>query len=146
MSILKINPDTQIGDTGVALKDICLNAAGTLLYDNPSGTTGNVQLNDKYTNYKYLDIYFKESWTGTQFSMRISTDIAYFTANCNVSRSGYNGFMSMAKQYYLNNNNTIYTNQYAEFIGIYFNFYNANHSWENSTDYISIIKVVGYKN
>lgn len=116
------------------------------LYENSTGTNGAVTLNDSVSNYEYVDIYFKETWSGYGgFVQRISTSNTYFQLFCNISRSGYNGFMSMAKGYVFNGN-TIQKNQYANFAGIYFNYYSMSQpQWLYENDYIYITKVVGYK-
>ena len=104
-----------------------------------------ITLSDYYTNYEYLEIYCKETWGDTHFSMKInvSTD-NYFSLSTNVSRSGINSFMSIAKTYYLSGGQTIYKSPYGTFIGIYFNKYQNTYEYHEGYD-ILITKVVGYK-
>ena len=96
---------------------------------------------------KYLDIYCKDTYVGSYFSIRVDLSVSmYFMVSANVSRSGYNGFMAIAKQFYLTNYNKLYKNIYADFVGIYCSRYSNTYEYFNSDNYdILIVKVVGYK-
>ena len=137
----KLNGEIEIADTGKKLKE----SVPYILYDNSNGASTDITLSDNYTNYRYLDIYCKDTYIGSYFHTRVDLgNSLYFMVSSNVSRSGYNGFMSMAKQFYLTNYNKIYKNQYADCIGIYFNAYVNTYEWHTGYD-ILITKVVGYK-
>lgn len=115
-----------------------------ILYENNDGSGDTITLNDYAHNYKYLDICFKETWGGNEaFIQSINTDKTYFDLFCNVSRSGLNGFMTIAKGYYLNGNQ-ITKNPYATCVGIYYSYYQTSYQWVSDYD-IQILKVVGYK-
>ena len=139
----KLNGALQIGNTGYKLEQLI----PYVLYDNSTGASTDITLNDNYTEYKYLDIYCKDTWVGCYFNTRVDLNAnQYFMVSANISRSGYNGFMSIAKQFYFTNYNKIYKNQYSDFVGIYCSRYSNTYEYYNSADYdILIVKVVGYK-
>lgn len=139
----KINGNIQIGNTGYSLNRL----VPYVLYNNSDGASTDITLNDNYTNYKYLDIYCKDTYVGSYFSIRVDLSVSmYFMVSANVSRSGYNGFMAIAKQFYLTNYNKLYKNIYADFVGIYCGRYSNTYEFFDNTNYdILIVKVVGYK-
>lgn len=113
---------------------------GTILYNNNSGTTGTIQLNDSADNYDYIDIFYKNN-NGYHSSVRI-----YQPNNKNVALSTIAPY-SPQNQIWLQAaikriSGTSITNvdnaHYAE--GEVYNKtgYGAN-------DVLAILKVVGYK-
>lgn len=142
----KINPDLYVGNTNKKLIDLTTSLTPYVLYNNSSGASTDITLSDIYSNYKYFDVYVTDTWVGCMFHTRVDAKISqYFMVSANVSRSGYNGFMSMAKMFYFDYNK-LYKNQYADFIGIYFSYYQNTYEWHDKDDYdILITKVVGWK-
>lgn len=58
-----------------------------VLYDNTTGTTGNVSLSDNSNNYKYLEIYWESTYNGSRKGVAIApTNTAYWTLySCDLS-------------------------------------------------------------
>ncbi len=106
------------------------------LYDNDSGTTGTVTLSENVSNYKYIEIFYKD---------------------CNSVVSFVKVYSAQGKEVVLSNVQ-VFTNAQTKFArtktvkinasGITTNTYGVHNSWNNSIENkndIYIYKVVGYK-
>ena len=116
----------------------------TILYNNPDGTSGTIQLYDSITNYDYIDIYY----SGYDTSHR---NFSGFWRNANVNSYGVvlnatypqgdlKGFIS--REALVNvTGDSITFNRNAT---IMFNGSNGGNIWTFNNEKILILKVVGY--
>lgn len=65
---MKINENTQIGNTGCLLK----NLIPYVLFEDINSNTSNITLKDDVSNYKYIDIYFNRNHLGMNY-VRVDT-------------------------------------------------------------------------
>lgn len=106
---------------------------GTTLYDNSSGTSGDITLSDDASNYSYLMVYWKSSWNSSRNGVAIAPN---GTSNWSLFETvvGYGG------------DNATYDNIAIYSInGTSFNLNKAkNYNGQNSNTF-NITKIVGYK-
>ena len=113
----------------------------TVLYNNTTGTTGNITLSQSSANFNYLEIFFKDSYSNCG-SVKV------------YSPNGKNVDLFLGEHYFLNNVNnkqflfrkvsisdTIIGNVEAGYMLVVENTIVTN----DTTNYIYIIRVVGYK-
>lgn len=108
----------------------------TVLYNNSTGSTSSITLNDSYTNYKFIEIWgisnnrycfgkldtsMSNSISFSAFRTTSSTPVTLYTTNCSFS----------------NNTVTITGGSIA--------FSSSDIAGTSSTNEVSIIKVIGYK-
>ena len=116
----------------------------TILYNNPNGTAGTIQLYDSITNYDYIDIYY----SGYDTSHR---NFSGFWRNANVNSYGVvlnvtypqgdlKGFIS--REALVNVTGDAIT--FDRNATIMFNGSNGGNIWTFNNEKILILKVVGY--
>lgn len=114
---------------------------GTILYNNSSGTQGNIALNDDISNYAYIKIYFKNN-DGYTSSAEFDTITALNNGKINL----FNTTQSSSSLYYkcssyIVTSNTISVNENG-YSSIQFN--SSGMTYNNTND-LFIQKIIGYK-
>lgn len=114
---------------------------GTTLYENASGTTGEVTLSDSRANYEFIIVDFLNGSNG--FSTIISKNVAYANLGGTYSNMGYGTIAFFAKLYNLSNTK-LTPNTYAVYGEMQINL-SYNTITAVTTDTLKITKVTGYK-
>ena len=112
----------------------------TVLYENDAGSNGTITLSGNATQYKYLDIFFKDNWS-FKSSVRLSNYVTSNVVQLNSTRMPANDLQSWSRMVY------VYGSTIANFDSIYNKFW-ASYSGSGgaiSSDGIYIYKVVGYR-
>lgn len=109
---------------------------GTILYNNPSGTSGNITLSDDISNYSFIDVTTinKDTPTETYGTYRFDTSLSSFRMMG--TSIGTNSYYILEKKY------TKGTNILTASSG---RIYNSSSGASSNYEPISIIKIVGYK-
>lgn len=113
-------------------------AKGIELYNNSSGTTGNIVLNDSIANYKKIKIYAKKE------NEYVSAQEFYTNNNNNIdidfafNYCGSGILYVCATNYNINNKNMNVTYHYRE--GLYSN----NIGYSSSSNNLSVLKIEGF--
>lgn len=115
------------------------NLEGKILYNNPSGTLGNVSLNEEPNNCK-LHIFYTDSYSGYQGNTIVDLSISKkfaingmrYNSNNNKSENFVTNFEVVA--------NTIIVNSYTSFN----RSYDSGNISGTISNYVKINKVVGY--
>lgn len=128
---------------------------GYVLYDNPTGSSEDITLNDLALNYDYIEIFGFESKTSTgniycKIPVNKNTINQYFSISGNASMAGINQFISYSNHYILNNIldseiSKIEQNPYNASVDINFNRFTVQDPTWDDTKIINITRVVGYK-
>lgn len=111
------------------------------LYENASGTTGEVTLNDSRANYEFIIVDFLNGNNG--FSTIISKNVAYANLGGTYSNMGYGTIAFFAKLYNISNTK-LTPNTYAVYGEMQINL-SYNTITAVTTDTLKITRVVGYK-
>lgn len=109
---------------------------GKVLYEDTSGTGGNVPLNDDLSNYKYIEVYTRDKDVSTiiypvrKFEVKIGNSINIFTNSVDTSKA------TISNQRYTMNTNELTRISYWVW-----------QSTRSPFEYVTqmIYKVVGYK-
>lgn len=137
---MKINENTQIGDTGCKLESL----VPYLLYSNDNGTNGNITLNDSVANYTYIEVYYYTQYNNRLYSNKFykpnGKDTMFFylegaETNSQVMTNDTFVFWSGVRF----ENNTI--NRYTTKRGLT----SLSGSYGERGDRVFITRVVGYK-
>ena len=112
---------------------------GVELYNNTSGTTGNVALSDTATNYRFLDIFYASDGIG--HSTRIDTSRTT-SSLYGVAGTGTDIWEKMST-YSISGNNLNFVRSFKRDTTI--SSGNTNCATSNTSSYLTITKVVGYK-
>lgn len=142
---VQVNGDLYIADTNrenrINVKDI-VSGGGTLLYYNSNGSNGNISLSDSASNYDYIEIFYRTN------DMDYSSVKVYEPDGKNVILNGQRANSATPRIY--GKTRTIYiddtsvttvansTTQYT--------VNNGSASAINNSNYIYIIRIVGYTN
>ena len=112
-----------------------------VLYNNVDGSNEDITLNDNSDNYKYIDIYYKQQ-DGTCSFVRALPNTTVALSAPHVTDNGYAiGWSARNIKISGNKITTATTNRY-----LYINVVSTNDlSGASKTNYVYIIKVVGYK-
>ena len=120
------------------------------LYDNSTGTTGDVTLSDSSANYNYLEIFYKNVDGLVNSTKVYSPNGKYANLLCAVSftgGTGNNALFALHSRCVTINTNKIKTlsttNNGSYYAG--FALWSGGSPTVEINNYISIIKVVGYK-
>lgn len=114
-----------------------------VLYDNPSGSNGNITLSDSVANYEYIEIYYRtnDNYVGSQKLYKPNGKTTWlFGVQCGKgsgSTSGY-AYLKCKKVTISEKSINNITDGYSE-IGI------GSISTNSNANYIYITRVVGYK-
>lgn len=133
--------DTNLNKMQTDLQQAITDLKGTVLYEDSTGTTEDIILNDLYTNYKEIEIIYK--CTSAQLTTFNSKRIAIVEATQNINLEEkyigstyiyiYNAYVSLAE----NNKIVFNTNRTVQI--------NAETFVVTTDNPISIVKVIGYK-
>ena len=110
---------------------------GKILYDNPNGSNGNITLSDSVNNYKYIEIYYKDSNRGNSIKM-LANSIAVSLSDIIIAD---NYTVNRVATYNVSNNKLeLNPNRTGEFTII------INGTFNKSADNVFFIyKILGYK-
>lgn len=106
---------------------------GSILYDNSTGTLGNVTLNDSAENYDYIEIYYK---TNTRSGSKKIADFSGKTLELSFSITAPNTFVSLTKQVQISGTSITKISE---------NQYMSSGGGITTTDTVYIYRVIGYK-
>lgn len=123
--------DTNLNKMQTDLQEEIEITKGTVLYEDETGTLGNVTLNDDATNYKYIEVFGYRS--NRNLYTKVRTNKPYF--DLNHIRYFNNAFYIYAKEYSING--SMLNVEHSKFT------YTDSAIQEETETYIT--KVVGYK-
>ena len=132
--------NSKINQNKEELSGIKTNVKGTVLYEDATGTTGNVTLNETSANFSYLEIYYKAR--NSHSSIKIhdpNGKNAVLYADGEVSNSDY---ICMTKECARIDGVTITRSGFASMI---VSSSGVNLSTDNSYYTMTIYKVIGYR-
>ena len=105
------------------------------LYDNSSGSTGNITLSDNVGNYKYIEIYYTDETNAILFQKTYNNSAILF-----ISRFSSDGANFQNSRTIELSQNTITTTRYGRVV-----ITSSGSVSVSSTNNIKIVRVIGYK-
>ena len=113
----------------------------TVLYNNPNGAAGNITLNDNLSNYDYIEIYYENPTFNMWGSSKIDNPNGKFMSltvgmRYDVTGSYYTYFRDITLA------NARIDNLYGGYFAVRVD---GSIEFFNTGNYISITKVIGYK-
>lgn len=113
------------------------NTVGYVLYEDSSGTTGTVTLNDSVSNYDYLEVYYaRDVWCS---SRKIDTSLSL--SHIDLSLIAWASSITRIYTSDIAISGTSITRNYTRYI----NFPDSGTGINAGADNIKIYKVIGYK-
>lgn len=118
---------------------------GTVLYDDSSGDTGDITLDDNIQNYKFIKIYGKNSGTSLTTD-QVFVAQSFFTNNLSTVElqlawnTNGNGIVYPCGTTYVVNNKSMTVNHHYR-IGLY----GTNQGYESQNNSFAITKIIGYE-
>ena len=106
---------------------------GNTLYENATGTLGNVTLNDNAENYDYIEIFYKTTTRSASIKVQ---DFSNKTLSLPITVVVSNTFVLLAKAVTIANNTITKEGEYQ---------YTRSDNTFSETNTIYIYKVIGYK-
>lgn len=143
--VTKATPIVRIGEEFVQVNgELLINSGeafgGYILYDNPSGETGDITLNDFVSNYEYLEIIFKDNVEAIGSVKMIPS----YSTKCNLTVVAIDDSnIQYIKNRQLNVSGNQITNYQSLHEGSMGN--DGSQSVYTLTTAIKILKVIGYK-
>lgn len=128
----KLVDDLNIFITTLATK---AEVKGTLLYDNPTGTTGNITLSDNVENFDYIEIYYKFGQRSD--SLKVN-EINNKKLTLKILANSLSTFVAIIKEIEITGTQITKTGEYQT------SFSGQNITYTVS-DGVYIYKVIGYK-
>ncbi len=135
--------DTKINANVIALKDkndngYTLDGEKVILYNDSTGTNGNITLEDNIENYRFYEIYFSREGNNSS-SIRVSTD---FLTNIQLLVAVYLGNITRLYTDSITISGTSLTRNYSRYI----NFPDSPATYNvGANTGLLIYKVIGYK-
>lgn len=118
-------------------------AEGTVLYENTSGTTGDITLsNDSFTNYKRIKVFGYYNYNKGEIKTNVEVE---FQPNVSIRPSIYGFVVGGATQYLFVQEYNLSSNKLSKYRSGFSTIKTNGYEVDSVNHYIYITKIIGFK-